>query len=129
MARISGRLLLIRGCSCWTGSCARCRRGAGGGVLAFGGRADDQVKVRGFRVEPGEVEAVLVSHPLVARAVVAVREDVPGDRRLAAYVVPAAGAGDGGGGLAGAGRGFGAGRLPEYMVPSVVVVLDELPVA
>ena len=114
-----------------TGDLAKWVKGegeAGGGALVFAGRADDQVKVRGFRIELGEVEAALAACPGVAQAAASVREDTPGDRRLAGYVVPAAGqdAGDTGG-LAAAVREHAAGRLPDYMVPSAVLVLESLP--
>ena len=108
-----------------TGDLARWTvRGEGetdGGRLVFAGRADDQVKVRGFRVELGEVEAVLGSHPAVDQVAVTVRQDAADDRRLVGYVVPVAGA-DGPALKEWLGR-----RLPSYMVPSVVVTVDELP--
>ncbi|KRV50463.1 non-ribosomal peptide synthetase [Wenjunlia vitaminophila] len=89
------------------------------GNLDFLGRVDDQVKVRGVRVEPGEVEAVLAAHPGVAQAVVVA--DRGGEvTRLVGYAVPAAGARPDPGDL----RGWVAGRLPGHMVPAVVVVLD-----
>ncbi len=94
-----------------------------GGELAFAGRADDQVKVRGFRVEPGEVEAALTAHPEVRQAAVVVREDRPEDRRLVAYVVPAGRRRQSPGGCATGWRD----RLPEFMLPSVVVPIAELP--
>ncbi|WP_051871649.1 non-ribosomal peptide synthetase [Streptomyces sclerotialus] len=89
------------------------------GALCFHGRTDDQVQVRGFRVEPAEVTAVLSEHPEVARAAVVVRSG-----RLLGYVVPRAGDGHG---LAEAVLRHAAARLPEHMVPALVRVLDELP--
>jgi amino acid adenylation domain-containing protein len=93
------------------------------GNIEFLGRTDRQVKIRGFRVECEEVEAVLAGHPAVQEAVVSVREDRPGDKRLVAYVVPARG----GAPTASALGSFLKEQLPEYMLPSAFVLLDELP--
>ncbi|HEX7180880.1 MAG TPA: amino acid adenylation domain-containing protein [Thermoanaerobaculia bacterium] len=100
-----------------TGDLARLRPS---GELEYLGRVDRQVKVRGFRIEPGEIEAALVRHPGVAEAAVVARDDLPGGRGLAAFWVasemPAPDL-----------RAFLRERLPEPLIPSVFVLLDRLP--
>jgi amino acid adenylation domain-containing protein len=93
------------------------------GALTVHGRLDDQVKVRGMRIEPGEVEARVRAHPEVAQAVVVARENRPGDRRLVAYVVGVSGSRPDIRAL----REFVREHLPPYMVPDAFVVIDRLP--
>ncbi|MFI0982037.1 amino acid adenylation domain-containing protein [Streptomyces sp. NPDC021093] len=124
--------------------------GLGEGRLEFLGRTDDQVKLRGFRIEPAEIEAHFTGRADIAQAAVVLREDSPGDQRLVAYVVPTTDADDtaGTGTSTGAGtsgaeagtgtgtgsvldpaelRAYAAAHLPAYLVPSALVVLDTLP--
>ncbi|HSN97591.1 MAG TPA: amino acid adenylation domain-containing protein, partial [Candidatus Nanopelagicales bacterium] len=95
------------------------------GELEFLGRADDQVKVRGHRIELGEIEAALSAHPAVREAVVLAREDAPGDRRLVAYVVPERAGATAVESL----RDHLQAKLPSYMVPSAIVLLESLPLS
>ncbi|MEU7137767.1 amino acid adenylation domain-containing protein [Streptomyces sp. NPDC046261] len=92
------------------------------GTLEFLGRADDQVKIRGFRVELGEIQAALAEHPDVAQAAVIARDTATG-KRLLGYIVPTQDAAADPEGL----RAHLAGRLPDHMVPSAILVLDALP--
>ncbi|EPH46598.1 non-ribosomal peptide synthetase [Streptomyces aurantiacus] len=102
------------------------------GQLEYVARTDFQVKIRGFRIELGEIEHVLAGHPAVAQAVVVVREDQPDDKRIVGYVVPetdaAAADGDGSTGpLLAELAEYLRGRLPEYMVPSALIPLAQIP--
>ncbi|MEN3586702.1 amino acid adenylation domain-containing protein, partial [Streptomyces sp. ZYX-F-203] len=94
------------------------------GSLDFVGRADSQVKVRGFRIEPREIETALTTHPELSQAAVVVREDQSGDKHLVGYVVPTR---PGETVSAEDVRRFVGESLPEYMVPTTVVALDALP--
>ncbi|MFY0144202.1 amino acid adenylation domain-containing protein [Bacillus cytotoxicus] len=103
-----------------TGDLARWRQD---GTLDYIGRADHQIKIRGFRIELGEIEATIMQHPQVEQAAVIVREDQPGDKRLVAYIV-----------LSPQiqietvhMRQYVGKSLPDYMVPSTFVVIDQLP--
>ena len=89
------------------------------GQLQYVGRADEQVKIRGFRIELGEVQAALATLPGVQQAVVIAREDHPGDKRLIGYVTGTA--------EAPPARAALAERLPPYMVPAAVMVIDAMP--
>ena len=95
------------------------------GNLTCLGRVDHQVKIRGFRIELGEIETALVQHPAVRQAAVTVHEDIPGDKRLVAYVVAQNAPLDLGEQLQGRLRA----TLPEYMVPSHVIVLGAFPLS
>ena len=93
------------------------------GNLVFTGRIDEQIKLRGHRIEPGEIEAQLISHERADRAVVALRDDLQGSPRLVAWVVPKKRQALETSEL----RDFLKAHLPRYMIPSVIMVLDNLP--
>ncbi|MET7732913.1 amino acid adenylation domain-containing protein [Streptomyces sp. NPDC005402] len=100
-----------------TGDLARRRAD---GTFVYAGRADDQIKLRGFRIEPGEIEAAAAAHADVTRAVVLAREDRPGDARLVAWVTPETVDTE-------ALRAHLADALPAYMVPAAIVALPAMP--
>jgi amino acid adenylation domain-containing protein len=104
-----------------TGDMARYRPD---GEIEFLGREDDQVKIRGFRVEPGEIEEALGRHRGVREAAVIASEDNAGEKRLLAYVVLAKGSETAEAEL----RGYLSEQVPDYMVPSVFVMLEAMPV-
>ncbi len=94
------------------------------GQIAFLGRADHQIKIRGYRIEPNEIVAVLNRHAAVQTSVVIAREDIPGDKRLVAYVVPVPGASITSGSL----RSMLKNQLPTHMIPSAFVLVEALPI-
>lgn len=103
-----------------TGDLARYRLD---GALEWSGRSDQQVKLRGYRIELGEIESVLTQLPAVSNAVVLCRDDMPGERQLVAYVVPATKHGLESPSL----RAHLQSKLPDYMLPTAFVMLDFFP--
>ncbi|MEH1827041.1 MAG: amino acid adenylation domain-containing protein [Nostoc sp.] len=93
------------------------------GNIEYLGRIDNQVKIRGFRIELGEIEAALSQHSDVQTSVVIVREDIPGNKRLVAYIVPRPQVTP----TVSVMRSFLKEKLPEYMVPSAIAILESLP--
>ena len=93
------------------------------GEIAFLGRLDDQVKIRGYRIELNEINAVLNDHPAIQASVVIAREDLPGEKRLAAYLVPVSGAERDETAV----REWIRERLPDYMEPASFIWMDALP--
>lgn len=93
------------------------------GQIAFLGRTDHQIKIRGYRIEPNEIVSVLNGHPAVQKSLVVAREDIPGDKRLVAYIVLVPGIHVTASSL----RETLATHLPDYMIPSAFVVLEALP--
>ncbi|PSB02088.1 non-ribosomal peptide synthetase [Merismopedia glauca] len=93
------------------------------GNIEYLGRIDNQVKVRGFRIELGEIEALLSRHSAIAQTTLIVREDIPGDKRLVAYIVPNQEPAPTSSEL----RHFLQQKLPDYMLPSAFVMLESLP--
>lgn len=104
-----------------TGDMARYRAD---GEIEFLGRQDNQIKIRGFRVEPGEIEEVLARHEAVRESAVIAQESSPGQKRLLAYAVMSRTLGAASGDLL---RTYLKDRLPDYMVPSLIYVLEALP--
>jgi amino acid adenylation domain-containing protein len=103
-----------------TGDLARYRSD---GVLEYLGRVDDQIKMRGYRIEPGEIEAALAAHPYIQSSVVVAREDEPGKKLLVAYVVWR----EAGAPATDVLRAYLRDRLPDYMTPSQFICLEALP--
>ena len=93
------------------------------GRIEFRGRADHQIKIRGYRIELGEIESALGKHPSVQECAVIAREDVPGDKRLVAYVVPGSKQSANPGQL----RSWLKERLPDYMLPVAIVEMQRFP--
>jgi enterobactin synthetase component F len=107
-----------------TGDLAQWRKD---GAIEYLGRIDGQVKLRGQRLEVGEIESVLLASPFVAQVAVILREDKPGDQRLVAYYVPKTNAAEADAPKSPDLREVAALKLPDYMIPSAFVALDELP--
>jgi hypothetical protein len=93
------------------------------GNVDYLGRTDDQVKLRGFRIEPGEIEALLAGYEQVSQAAVQLREDDPDDKRLVAYLVAEEGASVDETRV----RSYAKEHLPDYMIPSGFMMLAEMP--